>query len=213
MRLGFLHAAEVHVATFDRLVGEAVGTAVETVHRVRPDLLDVARRAGPAAVADDVRAVLDDLHGAGAEVVVCTCSTLGPVAEAVAGRAPAVLRVDRPGAALAVRRGGRAGLVVALASTLEPSSALLREEATRAGTSVVVVPVVVEGAWAAFEGGDQASYDALVAAAARGLADDVDVVLLAQASMLGALDLLGDLGERVVGTPTSAVAEAVRLLR
>ncbi len=204
-RVGFLHTAEVHVATFDALVGDAA----ETVHVVEPDLLERARREGPTpTVASGVRAALAELAGAGADVVVCTCSTLGPLAEA-ADVSVRVLRVDRPMARRAVAIGQRIAVVAAVESTLAPTRELLDDEAARAGATPTVTEVCVPAAWTLFEEGDIPAYLAAVADAARSAASSADVVLLAQASMADALDLLADLGVPVLVSPRLAVEGAL----
>ncbi|MFD4993171.1 aspartate/glutamate racemase family protein [Cellulosimicrobium cellulans] len=210
--IGFLHTADVHVATFGALVEEAA-PGEGHVHRVDAPLLDDARAGAPTG--ERVRAHVDALVAAGASVVVCTCSTLGPVAEQVRGPGVPVVRVDRPLAEAAVRDGGRVAVVVALASTLGPTTDLLADVARRAGATVELEPVVCVDAWSAFEAGDLGAYHGGVADAVRDAARRrrADVVVLAQASMAPAAALLADLPVPVLTSPGSAVARAVELAR
>ncbi|MYR63845.1 arylsulfatase, partial [Streptomyces sp. SID625] len=77
----------------------------------------------------------------------------------------------------------------ALESTLAPTTALLAEEAARAGRRVTVRPLFVPGAWALFEAGDTEGYVREIATAADSVpAADADAVVLAQASMAAAVD-------------------------
>lgn len=210
--IGFLHTADVHVATFGALVEEAA-PGEGHVHRVDAPLLDDARAGAPTG--ERVRAHVDALVAAGASVVVCTCSTLGPVAEEVGGPGVPVVRVDRPLAEAAVRDGGRVAVVVALASTLGPTTDLLADAARRVGVRVVLEPVVCVDAWAAFEAGNLDAYHRAIADAVRDAVDgrEPDVVVLAQASMAPAAALLADLPVPVLTSPGSAVARAVELAR
>jgi hypothetical protein len=212
--IGFLHTAEVHVATFGGLVDE-VAPEEGHLHRVDAPLLDDARAGAPTG--ERVRAHVDALVAAGSSVVVCTCSTLGPVAEGLGAAALGVpvVRVDRPLAEAAVRDGGRVAVVVALTSTLGPTTSLLADAARRAGTRVELEPVVCTGAWAAFEAGDLGTYHQGVAVAVRDVVARrvPDAVVLAQASMAPAAALLGDLPVPVLTSPGSAVARAVELAR
>lgn len=205
-RIGFLHTADAHVATFEALVRRADAHAA-CVHVVEPALLEVARRDGPTAeVEDAMLSALERLADDGAGVIVCTCSTLGPLAESLGVRLRVpVVRVDRPMARAAVAAGARIGVVAALDSTLGPTRALLRSEAGRAGAAPTVVEACVPQAWAAFEQGDTDAYLRQVGDVARALAGDVDVVVLAQASMLGAVGALADLGVPVLASPPLAV--------
>ena len=78
--LVFLHTAGVHVQTFDELLRE-LNPSARARHVVREDLLALARTHGAdsAKVRHVMREVVEDI-GAGA-VVLCTCSTVGGVAE------------------------------------------------------------------------------------------------------------------------------------
>jgi Asp/Glu/hydantoin racemase len=206
--IGFLHTAEVHVATFRGLLAE-IGPQHSDVHVVDAGLLAAARRDGiTAEVRAGLAGRLRELSAAGAQVVVCTCSTLGEQAELLSGGT--VLRADRPMAEAAVAAGPRVAVVVSTASTVEPTLGLLRSGAERAGTEVALIEVPCPGAWELFLAGDLDGYAREVAGHARGIAPGVDVVVLAQASMTPAAALLTDLPIPVLTSPRTAVAEAVR---
>ncbi|MFF5160785.1 aspartate/glutamate racemase family protein [Streptomyces sp. NPDC000348] len=207
--LALLHTSPVHVPVFDALRDEA-HPGLELRHLVAEDLLERARADGPAAVAGDVRARVREAVGRGARAVLCTCSTIGGVAEAAAaGAGVPVLRVDRPMAAAAVAAGSRVVVLAALESTLGPTVALVEEEAARAGRPVEVRTVLVEGAWARFEAGDPAGCARRVADAADAVAD-ADVIVLAQASMAPA-ERLTTTRVPVLSSPRPGLAAAARL--
>ncbi|MFE0904959.1 aspartate/glutamate racemase family protein [Streptomyces rochei] len=188
--LALLHTSAVHVPVFDAL-RDAAQPGLELRHHVAAELLDVARRDGPAAVTGAVREAVLRAVGEGARAVLCTCSTIGQVAEAVAGDAGVpVLRVDRPMAAAAVAAGSRVVVLAALRSTLAPTAALVEDEARRAGRAVEVRSRLVDGAWERFETGDTEGYLRLVADAADAVTD-ADVIVLAQASMAPAGERAG----------------------
>lgn len=212
--IGFLHTAHAHVPTFDALT---VQEGLVAVHVVEPHLLDDVGRAGPddEGVRRGTHEAVEELVRQGADVVVCTCSSLGPVAEQIATGVP-VLRVDRPMVRAAVASGRRVGVVATVGSTLGPTCDLVLDEAARAGRSdagTTVVPVLVDGAaWDALRSGDAARHASLVAAAVRDVAPDVDVVVLAQASMRAARPLLDDVPVPVLTSPATGVAAAARLV-
>src|SRR4051812_28649944 len=117
--LAFLHTAEVHVATFEHLVRE-LDDEIQVRHEVAAALLAATRAAG--AITDEVRAdttaAVQTLARQGAKVIVCTCSTLGGVAEeADVADDVRVMRIDRPMAELAVASGRRIVVFAAVAST------------------------------------------------------------------------------------------------
>lgn len=202
-KVGFLHTSPVHVGTFDGLVDQ-YSPGTRTVHVVDEALLADARASGPEATANAVRGHLRELVSAGVEIICCTCSTIGDVAER-ATAAVQVIRVDRPMARRAVALGPRIGVVAALESTLEPTRALIAEESRRLGTAVSVELLTAHGAWHHFESGDRERYRAEIVTAASSLASRVDVIVLAQASMAGAGPHLRDLRTPVLSSPGLAV--------
>ncbi|MFE0101477.1 aspartate/glutamate racemase family protein [Streptomyces sp. NPDC059009] len=184
--LALLHTSPVHIPVFEAL-RERDHPALTLRHHVDETLLARARVEGPEAVGDAVEAALAEA-AAGAAAVLCTCSTIGGVAEARAAAVGVpVLRVDRPMAAAAVAEGPAVAVVATVESTLAPTVALVEEEAARAGRAADVRTVVVPGAWECFEAGDQEGYLGLVAGAVDAVAGGVDAVLLAQASMAEAV--------------------------
>jgi hypothetical protein len=196
----------VHVATFDALVAE-VAPSSSVLSTVDESVLELARSAGAddSAVFAGVERSVVDLVARGADVVVCTCSTIGVVAEAVgARRGAAVLRVDRPMAELAVATGRRIAVVAAVESTVGPTLALLDEVARRSGREIGVTVHEIDGAWQLFEAGDQEGYVSRVTDALPAIASSVDVIVLAQASMAAAADG-ADVGVPVLASPRTAV--------
>jgi len=136
--LALLHTSPAHVPVFDALRDED-HQGLELRHFVDEELLARARREGPEAVADEVRAVLFRAVAEGARALLCTCSTIGGVVEAAGAEAGLpVLRSDRPMAAAAVAAGSRIMVLATVESTLEPTVSLIEEEARRAGCSVGV---------------------------------------------------------------------------
>ena len=200
--IGFLHTADVHVETFHALTAER---GHEDVYVVDASLLADARVHGvDAELEDRIAARLRELAAQGPDVIVCTCSTLGGVAERMTLPVP-VLRLDRPMAEAAVTIGGRIAVVAAVASTLAPTRDLLLE--CDADADVRMAPCL--DAWALFEAGDLDGYRRAVAAHVRTL--DADVIVLAQASLAPAIALLGDFATPVLSSPISAVDAAIRV--
>jgi Asp/Glu/Hydantoin racemase len=202
----------VHVATFSGLLSEVAPGAM-AVRLVDAELLSDARRRGvDAGIEACVLARLRELAVREPGAIVCTCSTLSGSAERLAQAIEIpVVRIDRPMAESAVAHGGRVALVVAIDSTLAPTRQLFEECAANAGSDATLVDAPCLGAWERFEAGDHAGYLDRVARHVRGLADDVDVVVLAQASMAPAANLVGDLSIPVLSSPRLAVLRAVEL--
>ena len=207
--IGFLHTADVHVATFRALRADVAPDARD-VHTVDQSLLADARASGITVsvrerIAGHLRLLARD-----ADAIVCTCSTIGGEAELLAECVDVpVIRVDRPMAEMAVRAGRRVAVVAALESTLEPTRALLEDCARGLDTEVRLEPCLE--AWPLFEAGDLEGYLTLIAEHVRELSPRADVVVLAQASMASVEPVVADLDLRVLSSPRSSVEMAVQL--
>lgn len=213
--LALLHTGEVHVASFTERFEQAAPD-IPLRHMVRADLLAAAEAAGGLTpeIAADTAATLSGALAAGATCVLCTCSTLGPAVEATAREAGApILRIDRALAETAVVESNSVLVVAAVETTIGPTLALLEEVAAMAGRDVAFRTLVLPQAWALFQVGDQTGYTAAIADAIREKLGDADMVVLAQASMAGAVAELEDLGVPVLASPPLAVAQAVALYR
>ncbi len=195
-RAGLLHTVPTLAASFGSALA-ASSPGIDVVQIVDPSLLADAISDGvtpdvTARVARHIAYLVD----AGAQAVLVTCSSIGEAVEAAAAeRDLPVLRVDAPMAADAVGRAvdagtsaGRPGKIVVLATleaTLGPTGRLIAREA--AGEDVHVDVRIVDGALAARNSGDQNTHDQLIRAAVSDAASRADVIVLAQASMAGAI--------------------------
>lgn len=212
--IAFVHTSPVHVPTFDKLLLE-VAPALRAVHQVHEDLLARAQQVGlaDAALVADVCRVLGEA-AAQARVVVCTCSTLGGLAESSppprAGMA--ITRVDRAMADAAVRDGRPVLVVAAVRSTLQPTQELLRSSAVRLVKDVDIATLWVEPAWPHFEAGRLGDYIASLVEAVSAASPE-GVVVLAQASMAPAAARLAERGFTVLTSPRLGVEHAVRVWR
>lgn len=152
---------------------------------------------------------------AGASHILVTCSSMGRAVEAARTLCAAtVLRVDEPMADEAVATGSRIGVIATLPSTLEPTVALIKARASAVGKEINLTPTVVEGAFQAVISGDGATHDHLVGDALKQLAGNVDVIVLAQASMARVVDALPADAKPVpiLSSPRSAVEHLASLL-
>jgi Asp/Glu/hydantoin racemase len=127
----------------------------------------------------------------GASAVLEACSSIGElVAPAQAAIGIPLVRIDDAMAAEAIRRGRRIGVAATLPTTLGPTTRLLREKAEAAGKEIALTPLLVDGAYRRLMAGDPEGHDSILAASLARLAGEVDVVVLAQASMARVLPAL-----------------------
>ena len=135
---------------------------------------------------------------AGADYILFTCSSIGPAVETAATLTGVpVLRVDQPMADKAVATGKKIGVVATLSTTLNPTSDLVRRRAAVAGKEIELKSVLCEGAFEALMSGDAATHDKKVGDALKQLANEVDVIVLAQASMARVVDTLTEAEKKV----------------
>jgi Asp/Glu/hydantoin racemase len=208
-RLGLVHTSATLVPVFAALCKEKLPN-VEVFNIVDDSLVKGIREAGSLTPQISKR-VLDYLKSAesgGANQIVVTCSSIGPAVEAGAKEVKVpVLRVDQPMADQAVAAGKRIGVIATLSTTLEPTSDLVLRRAEKAGKKIELTSRLAEGAFEALMSGDAAKHDAMVAAALKELSKQVDVILLAQASMARVVDSLAPEDKRVpiLASPGTAV--------
>jgi hypothetical protein len=209
--IAFLHTAATHVNTFGNLMAElAPDLAVR--HVVDETLLAEARAAGGIGpdLEKRVGRAMINAAATGARVVVCTCSTIGGAAEqAGEGRALITQRIDRAMADAAVRSGPRILMVAALQSTFAPTRALILDSAVKAGDKVVLRELVVESAWPYFELSQQDAYISTIVTAIQGNVEEIDVIVLAQASMAPAVAQLRSWPVPVIASPRLGVKAAI----
>lgn len=210
--IAFLHTASTHVDVFEGLLGE-LAPALRQRHVVDASLLDDACKEVQISsnLFDRIHAAMHTAANTGARVVVCTCSTIGGVAESAGqGHHYQSMRVDRPMAEKAVRCGPNVLVVAALASTLAPTCELLRDAARHAQAEIETTEKLCPGAWELFLAGDTDAYHRRVADTLVDSARDADVIVLAQASMAGALAYCKSLGIPVLSSPRLGVQGALQ---
>jgi Asp/Glu/hydantoin racemase len=209
-RIGLIHTVPTLLPVIDDLMKSALPDWAR-FHMTDESLLKNTIRDGVLAKST-MRRLLNQIWSAvdaGADAIVVTCSSLGGAVDAARPFCPVPLfRIDQGMAEEAVRRGGRIGVLATLPTTLAPTSALIKsvsEANDRSGLRIV--SQVCEGAFARLSEGDTTGHDQAVADALTEMASEVDVIVLAQASMARALDsLTAPLAVPVLTSPELGVA-------
>jgi hypothetical protein len=102
--------------------------------------------------------------------------------------------------------------VATLATTLQPTAELVERRAIAAGKDVEVDARVCDGAFDALQAGDRDRHDQLVREGLESVLADVDVVVLAQASMARVADTLGDVSLPILSSPRLGMERVAALL-
>ena len=197
--LGLVHTSATLVPVFAQLCKDKLPGV--NVFNIADDSLVkgiIASGSLTPVIARRVASYLESAELAGADYIMVTCSSIGPAVEAGAKLIGVpVLRVDQPMADKAVTTGKKIGVVATLRTTLEPTADLISRRADKAGKKIELMSRLCEGAFEAFMSGDAATHDAKVAAALKELSQEVDVIVLAQASMARVVDTLAPADKRV----------------
>ncbi|WP_158995111.1 aspartate/glutamate racemase family protein [Mucilaginibacter sp. L196] len=207
--LGLIHTSATLIPVFQELCKQYL-PGVNTFNIVDDSLVKNIRERGELtpAIAKRVADYVASAEDSGADYILVTCSSIGAAVEAAAVNAKVpVLRVDQPMADMAVQAGRRIGVVATLPTTLEPTANLVKRRAALAGKEIELTSKLCEGAFDALMSGDTVTHDALVADALRDLSKQVDVILLAQASMARVVDSLSEIDRIVpiVASPPNAI--------
>jgi len=197
--LGLVHTSATLVPVFAELCSKHL-PGVKTFNIVDDSLIRNTIACGELTASTSKRVVnyAASAEEAGADFILFTCSSIGPAVEIAATLTGVpVLRVDQPMADKAVLIGKRIGVIATLSTTLAPTSDLVRRRALIAGKEIELKAVLCEGAFDALMSGDAATHDKKVGDELKKLVKEVDVIVLAQASMARVVDTLSDVDKKV----------------
>ncbi|MBS4205197.1 aspartate/glutamate racemase family protein [Lederbergia citrea] len=127
----------------------------------------------------------------GAHTILNACSSVGEVVEKAREQLNIpIIRIDEPMAETAVDQGGKIGVVATLATTLNPTIKLLKATAEKYGKQVDIQAELAGEAYECLISGDRDGHDDVLVEVLLKLADETDVVVLAQASMARVIEKL-----------------------
>jgi Asp/Glu/hydantoin racemase len=205
-KLGLIHTSATLVPVFQQLTDKYFAGKDIMVFNIADDSLIKNTIEQGILTPDTSRRVVNyvaSAEQAGADYIMVTCSSIGPAVETAATLVNVpVLRVDQPMADKAVQMGNKIGVVATLSTTLEPTSDLVRRRAKLAGKEIKLTSRLCEGAFDALMRGNPELHDESVASALKELSRQVDVILLAQASMARVVNQLSE-GDKKVPILTS----------
>lgn len=196
--LAFIHTVAALIPKFQDLTNELL-PGWSSFSIVDESLLQITIRDGSLTkkTVQRLHQYVTSASDAGADAVVVTCSSMGGGVDVVRPLASIPLfRIDHGMALDAVRQSCRIGVLATLRTTLEPTTHLLQKVGAEQGKEVVIVQALCEGAFDLLKSGDRAGHNASIVSAFQRLAAEVDIIVLAQASMADALEnLAGEVGD------------------
>ena len=188
----FVHTVQPLIGVFNRLAAEII-PGVDIKHILDEPLLEAVQqqRGLDAGNIDRLRTHATLAESIGADAVLVTCSTISPLVEPLRHQFSIPLfAIDEVMADHAIRSGPRIGVLATNPTTSEPTRKMLLDKAQKAGIQIELKMVVVPNALKAVLSGDGATHDRLLTAAIADIYPDVDLIVLAQASMARVLDVL-----------------------
>lgn len=194
-KIAILHTSFVFVSVepaINNLIAELIPDA-EVMHFVDSDVLaTVVREQGISAKSEErMTHLAQAAEAAGADIIFSACSSLGPALDVAARNVHTpVVKIDEAMAIQAARDGVRIGVLATVPTTLGPTSDLIQSKADEMGRSITIEQRLCEGAFTVLMSGDRDSHDAMVIEQAVDLATQVDLLVLAQASMSRLADVL-----------------------
>lgn len=207
-KIGIIHTSFVSVNYLKELFAEIL-PEVQLTNIVDDSLLrEVMANGGiTPAIVKRMCSYVQMLEVSGVDAIFNQCSSVGEAFDiAIQQTHLPVLKVDRPMAEKAVSLGSKIAVVATVASTLKPSTHLVKKAAEDAGKQVEVKPVLVDGALdILMKENDRDKHNRLVKEKIEAIQSEVDVIVLAQGSMVVLLPELEHIKVPVLSSPRLGV--------
>ena len=212
--IAVIHTGPVTVLPIKNQLSELIADA-RVINIMDDSLLNDVRTAGHLTpeVASRIYNYMSNAQAMGADIILNACSSVGEATDALRDliRTP-IVKIDESMAEEASAIGSRIGVVATVSTTLDPTVRLIRRKAEEHGRTVDVTERIAEGAFEALLSGDGTRHDEILKRTIIELADQVDVVVLAQVSMARLVPALGELRVPVLSSPRSGVEAVKRAL-
>lgn len=207
-KLAIIHTTPVTVDTLKTLANEILPD-YKVVNFVDDSILpQLAENGGNISeVEDRLLHYAQFAETVGADVILSACSSVGEVVARMRERVSIpVVRIDDAMSEAAVQRGTRIGVAATLPTTLRPTLELLKQKAAAIHKEVQLESCLVDSAYQKLMAGDREGHDTALAEALTELAQNVDVVVLAQASMARVLPRLPEaIQDKFLTSPRAGV--------
>lgn len=211
----FFHTGASLSETFDDLAAEYLSEA-DHFHMVDESVIEELLEVGELtpSIRRRICAQLSLAEEAGADVILDTCSSTSPAVDTARQVVEIpIVKIDDPMTERAVELGDRIHVLATAGSTVGPSTDLIESKAEAADRSVTVEHTLVEEAFEPMMRGDLERHDELVTERAAAVAEDADVIVLAQASMSHLEDELSDrTGLPVLSSPDRAMERVAEMV-
>jgi Asp/Glu/hydantoin racemase len=210
-KMAVLHTSFVFInvePVFQKLYEEILPD-IQIVDFVDSDVLAAVKRAGGIKNSHVQRMVHLALaaESAGVDLIFSACSSLGPTMDVARQLVDIpIVKIDDAMTQKAADEGNTVGVMATVPTTLQPTIDLIQGSAQKIGKKVETKPYLCEGAFDVLMSGNRERHDQMVLEGARRLAAEVDLIVLAQASMSRLAPALSqDVGKDVLSSPRLAM--------
>lgn len=214
-KITLLHTVASVYGSFRSQLEAAFDEEIEVNSLVDEFLVTNARKKGFFPPENRKKLLLDlmSAEAEGADVIIVTCSSLSPFIEEYRSMLSIpVVTIDRQMCRDAALSGKRIAVLATAPTTIEPTTKGIQREADQQGKEVEIISLLDEEAMNLLKKGDVKGHDERLAELAV-KAGNVDVIVLAQASMATAASLCSErTGRKILTSPGSCIAEAKALL-
>ena len=206
MKITFLHTSKVHIKRFEKLVRK-FNQYIVIEHYINEPLLTMVMLTGQVdKVSFDktIQKIKQDNTG----IIICTCSTYGELCDETQN----VYRIDKPIGKYIVANFSKIGIAYTVHSTKVVSQRLIENLANAIQKPVEIVEIDCQSSWQWFEKGDLERYELEIVTQIKKLANDCEIIFLAQASMEGTAKYLKNEDYRIVSSPEFGVKKYLELI-
>ena len=215
-KIALIHTTPVTVDSLKNLIKEK-DSEIEIINIVDDSILPelINNQADISLVEERVKYYIKIAAEQGADLIMSACSSIGDVfdRENENYEIP-VMRIDSAMAEKAVATAEIIGVAATLETTLKPSIDLIEKKAAARNKKVEIKTALADSAYQKLIEGREAEHDELLAEKLKELAAEVDIVVLAQASMARAVKVLpAEIQDKFLTSPQLGTAEAVTKLK
>lgn len=215
-KIALIHTTPVTVNSLKELI-KAYGSEIEIINIVDDSILPelINNEADISLVEERVKYYINTAANQRADLIMSACSSIGDIfdQENQNYKIP-VMRIDSAMVEEAVENAEKIGVAATLETTLKPSIELIKKKAAANNKNVEIKTTLADSAYQKLMEGKKGEHDKLLAEKLKELAAEVEIVVLAQASMARAVNSLPlEIQDKFLTSPESGIKKAVNNLR
>lgn len=211
-KIALIHTTPVTVESLDNLIKDN-NSDLEIINIVDDSILPelINNDAEINLVEERVKYYIKTAVEQGADLVLSACSSIGKIFEEEDQKYEIpIMRIDSAMAEKAVENAAKIGVAATLETTLKPSTELIRKKAANLDKNIEIKTALADSAYQKLMAGDQEAHDELLAEKLKELAAEVEIVVLAQASMArGVKTLPPEMKDKFLTSPELGIKNAL----